>query len=48
MLKLILVATGFLRFSIAGKADVVYVWRDAQGAVNYSDTPFWGGRVRCY
>jgi fibronectin type III domain protein/uncharacterized protein DUF4124 len=38
MLKLLPVAIGLLFFSIAAGADV-YVWRDAQGVLNYSDTP---------
>ncbi|HEV8647105.1 MAG TPA: DUF4124 domain-containing protein [Burkholderiales bacterium] len=37
MLKSILVAIGFLLVSVAGNADV-YVWRDAKGVLNYSDT----------
>jgi hypothetical protein len=38
MLKLLLVAISFLLVSVAVEADV-YVWRDAQGVLNYSDTP---------
>jgi hypothetical protein len=39
MLKLLLLATGLLPFSIVGKADDFYAWRDAQGVIDYSDTP---------
>jgi hypothetical protein len=38
VLKAFLGAVGFLLVSAAGRADV-YVWRDAQGAPKYSDTP---------
>src|SRR5437868_6403305 len=38
MLKPLLVAISFLLVSFVAKADV-YFWRDAQGVLNYSDTP---------
>lgn len=38
MLKPVLVATGLFLVSIAGQADV-HVWRDAQGVLNYAETP---------
>jgi hypothetical protein len=38
MLKLLLVAISFFLVSLTVESDV-YVWRDAQGVLNYSDTP---------
>ena len=49
MLRALLLASSLLLVCLPTKADNVYVWRDADGVVNYSDSPPVGGdfeRVR--
>ena len=49
MLRALLLASGLFLVGSAATADNVYVWRDADGVVNYSDSPPVGGefeRVR--
>jgi len=49
MLKALLLASGLFLVCSPATADNVYVWRDADGVVNYSDSPPVGGgfeRVR--
>ena len=45
MLKIVLLASSLLLVSFPSTAQHVYVWRDANGVVNYSDMPPVGGAV---
>jgi hypothetical protein len=45
VLKVLFLASGLLLVSFPSQAQHVYVWRDADGIVNYSDSPPIGGGV---
>jgi len=45
MLAVLLLASGLLLVSLPSEAQHVYVWRDAAGTMNYSDSPPVGGDV---
>ena len=45
MFRVFLLASSLLIFSLPSTAQNVYVWRDADGVMNYSDSPPVGGAV---